>query len=61
MDRIKLALRSRTTWTIVALFVINGVGAISSYIPVSVKPIIDGLLGLAIVYFHVNPSQNYQI
>lgn len=50
---------SRTFWTLVVLFVVNGVGAIHNSIPVSFMPLVDGILGIATVYFKLNPSQNY--
>jgi hypothetical protein len=51
--------KSRTVWTVIALVLINGIPAVASYIPESVKPIVDTLLGLLAVYFRVNPKQEY--
>ncbi len=59
MSKIKLALNSRTFWSIVVLFLINGVSAIHSYIPSAALPLVDGLISILAVYYHVNPSQNY--
>lgn len=59
MNKIKLALSSRTTWTLVVLFVINGFSAIQSSIPTQWIEIINPLLGLLAIYFKVNPSQKY--
>lgn len=59
MNKIVLALKSRTFWTLVAMFVYNGVGAIHSSIPASISPIVNSLLGLMVVYFHITPSQDY--
>ena len=50
---------SRTVWTLIVLFVINGVGAIHDFIPKDLLPFIDGALGILAVYFKVNPSQSY--
>ena len=59
MDRIKQALTSRTVWTLVVLFVINGVTGIHDLLPATWLPVVDGLLGLLAVYFKVTPSQTY--
>ena len=50
MNLLKL-LRSRTFWSLVALFVINGVGGIRDSIPSGVLPVIDGILGILVIYF----------
>ena len=55
-----LALKSRTTWTIVALFVIGGVQNITSFIPESIMPIVQSILGLLAVYFKVNTNTDYR-
>lgn len=41
------------------MFVIGGLQAIHPMIPAQFTALIDGVLGLAAVYFHVTPSQNY--
>lgn len=54
-------LKSRTFWTIVALFVINGVGGVREYIPINLLPIIDGVLGILAIYFaKVKPKVSLQ-
>ena len=53
-------LKSRTVWTIVLMFIVGGVNAVSSSIPASAMPFVQGLLGLTAIYFKVNPSQNYE-
>lgn len=58
-SKLKLAFRSKTFWTLVVLFVINGVTAIHSSIPANLVPVVDGVLAILATYFHVNPSQNY--
>lgn len=60
MQKLKLILKSRTVWTLVALFLVNGVAGIHDAIPESALPAIDGLLGILVVYFHINPSQKYK-
>jgi hypothetical protein len=59
MDTIKLTLKSRTTWTIVAMFVFGGVQNITQFLPADVASAVTGALSLAAVYFKINPSQNY--
>ncbi len=52
-------IKSRTNWTIVAMFVIGGVEAISGLIPGALLPYVQGVLGLLAMYFKINPSQDY--
>lgn len=59
MNKFKQVFKSRTFWTLVVLFVVNGVASVHDFIPTSVLPSLEAVLGLATVYFHVNPSQNY--
>ena len=50
--------KSRTVWTIVVLFLINGVQGIHSMIPAELLPFIDGILSMLAIYFRVAPRQN---
>ncbi|MES2006890.1 MAG: hypothetical protein V4436_02145 [Patescibacteria group bacterium] len=59
MNKVLLALKSRTIWTIVLMFVIGGVNAVSTFIPPVVEVPLMGALSFLAMYFHVNPSQNY--
>ena len=59
MERLKQAVTSRTVWTLVVLFVINGVAGVHDLIPATLLPFVDGILGLLTVYFKVTPSQAY--
>lgn len=59
MEKTAQVLKSRTTWTIVVMFVIGGTNAIASFIPAGIEPYVMGALSLLAMYFHVNPSQNY--
>ena len=54
-----MLLKSRTFWTGVVLFLVNGVGAIHNQIPVSYQPAVDGVLGILGIYFIKFPSQTY--
>ena len=59
MTNIAKLLRSRQFWVLVALFVVNGVGAIKDQIPANVLPVIDAMLGLAAVYLRIYPKQQF--
>ncbi len=48
------ALKSRTVWTIIVTFVVNGVPAVRDYFPEGVLPVVDAILGLLAIYFRVN-------
>lgn len=52
-------LKSRTFWTIVAMFLIGGVNAIVQVLPPDIQAAAVAILGIAATYFHVNPSQQY--
>ncbi len=52
-------LKSRTVWTVIALFLINGVTGIRELIPPTLLPVIDGILGIAVIYFRVKPRVNF--
>lgn len=52
-------LKSRTFWTIVAMFVISGGTAIIPNLPAAIQPILTGFLGILAIYYHTNPSQQY--
>jgi len=59
MNKIKQVLTSRTVWSLVALFLFNGISAINSEVPASMTPFVSALLGILTIYFKVFPSQNY--
>lgn len=61
MKKLSLALTSRTTWTIVALFLFNGISAVSGLVPEAWLPTVNGLLSVLAIYFKVNPSQKYLV
>ena len=50
-------LKSRTIWTLVVLFVINGVGGVRESIPANWLLIIDGVLTILAAYFRINVKQ----
>jgi len=58
MERLLKILKSRTVWTIVILFVINGVEGIREFIPADALPLIDGVLSILAVYFRIKPKQD---
>lgn len=55
MNKILLVLKSRTTWTIVLSWIVMT----EPLLPIQWKALIDAVLALIAMYFHVNPSQNY--
>jgi hypothetical protein len=59
MASLKLALTSRTVWTVVLMFVIGGTNAIAGVIPAGWETPIMGILAIAAAYFKVSPSQTY--
>lgn len=59
MNKLILALQSRTVWTVVGMFVIGGLNAIVPVIPGDLAGLLNALLAGLAIYFHVNPSQNY--
>jgi len=60
MRKIFSYLKSRTVWTIVVLFLINGVSGIREYIPANWLPAVNGILGILAIYFRVKPRQDYK-
>ena len=59
MNKVLLALKSKTAWTIVLAIVVNTINANKQFIPTNILDIVNPILGLMATYFHVNPSQNY--
>ena len=53
-------LKSRTVWTLIILFVINGIEPIRESIPGNLLPVIDGVLGILGIYFRVRPKQKFE-
>ena len=51
--------KSRTVWTIVVMFLINGVQGIHSMVPAEWLPFIDGILSMLAIYFRVAPAQTF--
>lgn len=58
--KIPKILKSRTVWTVVILFLINGVTAIREFFPPNLLPLVDGLLGIATIYFRANPKVEFK-
>lgn len=59
METIVKALRSRTFWTIVMMFLIGGTEAISGLVPDELTTPILFVLGALATYFKLRPSQKY--
>lgn len=51
--------KSRTFWTVVAMFFIGGLNAIVQVIPPDFQTVAMAVLGILATYFHVNPTQAY--
>lgn len=51
--------KSRTVWTIIVLFVINGVTGIREFIPILWLPAIDGILAILAIYFRAKPKVKF--
>lgn len=51
--------QSRTNWTIIVMFLIGGIGAITQFIPPALLPYIEGGLGLLAMYFRVNTKVDF--
>jgi len=51
--------KSRTFYTILAMFVVAGANAVLPVLPPAVSTVVSAILGIMAVYFHVNPSQTY--
>lgn len=58
-QKILLALKSKTAWTSVVMFLVTAIPQIRAFVPVQWQPVLDGFLALLIIVFHINPSQNY--
>ena len=60
IEKIKKILSSRTNWTIVVMFVVGGVEAITAFIPTESLPYIEGLLALLAMYFRSHPKVDFE-
>lgn len=56
LNKLIVASKSRTVWTIVLMFLVGGVTSIHDVLPAGSVPFIDGILGLLAIYFRVNPK-----
>jgi hypothetical protein len=54
--KIALAFRSKTAWTVALLAVYNGVSSVKDMVPAPYQELVNALLGIAAVYFRMNPS-----
>lgn len=59
LNKLGLAVGSKTAWTSVVLFIVTSIPQVRGVVPVQWQPVLDGLLALLIIVFHINPSQNY--
>ena len=59
LKKLLQALKSRTFWTIVVTFLVNGISAVRNFLPAYALPVVDVVLMVATVYFHIYPKQNF--
>lgn len=59
MKTLVTALKSRTVWTIIVMFVIGGVQATEPFLSTQAFLFVSGLLSLLATYFKIKPSQAY--
>jgi len=59
MEKFTQSLRSRTTWTVIAMFLINGFTAVQGEISPDLQIVVNAVLSAVAVYFKINPSQEY--
>lgn len=59
MNKIALAFRSRTFWTIVVIVLINTLPQVKQYFPQGLYDVVNPVLGFLAAYFHISPSQDY--
>ena len=53
-------LKSRTVWTVFAMFLVGGIQAVSALLPTEGQTLVLAVLSIVAGYFHVNPSQDYK-
>ena len=54
-EKLYNAVRSRTVWTIVLMFIISGIQGVHNALPADAIPAIDAFLAACAIYFRVNP------
>lgn len=54
MNKILVALKSRTVWTVVAIILVNGLPEVRNLVPSGLLPVIDAVLLILSAYFRVN-------
>jgi len=53
------ALKSRTVWTVIIMFLIGGVEAISAKLDPSLLTLFEGILGFLAIYFRVDQKVDF--
>lgn len=53
--------KSRTFWTLVAIFVVNGGNAVIPVLPAWAQSLATAGLGMLAMYYHTNPSTTYNL
>lgn len=57
MDKLKTALTSRTVWTIIFMFIINGLAGIADSIPADTMTTINAVLSVIAIYFRIDAKK----
>lgn len=53
------AIKSRTVWTVIVMFVLGGIQNISQFITPELFVLIETILSGLVIYFKLKPSQSY--
>lgn len=60
-NRLSQILKSRTFWATVLMVFVNTVNANASLLDQHTLDVVNAILGIAVTYFHINPSQDYTV
>lgn len=59
MKNIITLFKSRTAWTILVLFLFNGISGIKDIVPPEYQSYVNGALSLIAFYFRANPQAKF--
>ena len=59
MNKFQLALKSRTFWTLIVMFLYNVINVYGAHMSPSLSSLVNLVLGALATYFKLNPSSNY--
>lgn len=55
-QKVSVGLKSRTVWTFVVLFILNGIDGVRDSIPANVMDVLNPILTIVGMYFRVTPK-----